>query len=431
MLSSGSTEAGELNLTANTSVGYNSNIESRPSDDPRGDVEAALIRLNLRGEVQDEFERVEYALAYAPSYFLSTARDVDNFWNHRAFLSGSYKLSPRTRMTLRNAFLFIDRLVLGPAEFEELAPGGPPPPGNDPDLQELDSQTLRNVFEFGGTHLFRPRWSGYAGTNYTIYRYSRENEADSDAVSARIGTDYQLTRGLRVGVGGGVSYRSFEGRAATGLVTVLPPAVPTPTPDVPRCFGQTSPRSRSLSYSAFFSTAYEFDETTRVHLRIGPARIQSESYSCPLNLATPNFPQGVTFGSALSFASFQNNQTTWFGEGELSKRWRHFSTRLSFRRDQGLGVGGNSAITDMVVAGADWSLGRLWSLGASANWLRREPFVGDDSTGWTGVVALSRRFLRRLVGGLSVSYRKETGSRSFDAWNVSLSMKYSLEPIGF
>ena len=433
MLCSLGAEAAELNLAAETGVGFDSNTANRPSGTPLGDIPAATVRLGARGRLTGEFESGEYELSYSPEYFYNSSKQVADRWNQQASVIGTYRLSPRTNVSIRNYFLFFERLVLAPLPFDSFDPDAPPPPVDDPDLEEVSRRTIRNVLEIGGSHMIRPRWSGYAGANYTIYRYTSEFDSDSDAFSGRLGTNYQLGRFLEIGMGMGASYRSFEGRQAQGLVTVVPPAVPVPTPDVPRCFGEASPRSRTLSYSAFATLSYQFDTTTRLQVQAGPARIESESYFCPQNTPSFLFPQGETTGASLAFRKNKTNQTTWFAQGELSKTWRRVQARLRFGRQQGLGIGGNAAITDSVVAGLSWNWSRLWGLGLDGNWFRRDPFEGSGSSSWTASASLNRHFLQHLTGRISASYRSEAYSSpgAYQVWQVSLILRYALDPIRF
>lgn len=426
-------EAAELNLSAETSVGFDSNTANRPSSAPLGDIPAATFRVGATGRLTGKFEAGDYQLSYSPEYFYNSSKQVNDRWNQQATVVGTYRLSPRTNLSIRNYFLFLERVALSPVPFDSFDPDAPPAPVDDPDLEEVSRRTIRNVFQVGGNHMIRPRWSAYSGANFTIYRFSSDLDSDSDAISGRLGTTYQLTRFVQIGMGAGASYRSFAGRRARGLVTVLPPAEPVPTPDVPRCFGQVGPRSRSLSYSGFATLAYQFDHSTRFTVQAGPARIESEDYFCPSNFPSFLFPQGVTTGSALAFQKIRNNQTTWFAEGEFFKTWRQLRARIRFGRQQGLGAGGNGAITDTLVGGLSWQVSRLWGLGLDGNWLRRDAFSGRQSSSWTASASVNRRFFERLTGRLTGAYRSEAYSSptAYDVWQVSMILRYALDPIRF
>lgn len=422
LLISGITEAGELNLGVETGVGYESNLFNRPSSDPLGDIDAADINLQLRGAVEDEFESGEYKLAYATSYSAKTAEETKPFWNHNAALSGVYSISPRTRMTLRNRFLFLEKLRLVPEDFDIDAP---PAPSEDPDFDGQSTRALQNNLDLDVTHFFSPRWSGYASTRYENSHYTSDADTDGYSISGDLSVNYGVSRRLRLGAGARGGYQSFAGRTPEGTVTVLPPAVPVITPGVPRCFGETSPRMRGSNYSGFVSVGYDFDHSTSFYVQAGPAKIRSDSYVCPGNI--------FTVGPALFFIKFKDEQVTWFAQGSFIKRWRHLSTSLSYHRQQGFESGGDATVTDVVSGRVNLQTGRDWSLGLSGVWLRRDSLSGQRSHSWTAAARLSRRFLRRLSGRASVAYRTERGpmSRAYDSWETSVRVVYDLDPVSF
>lgn len=406
LLSSGIAEAGELNLRAATSVGYDSNIFNRPSDDRLGGIDGAEINLQFNAEVRDQIERGDYTLFYAPSYFTKTAEDTKAFWNHTAGFAGTYNLSPRTRLTVREHFLFVERLNLVPGARDA---GAPPPPVEDPDIDAQNNLTIRNTVVLGATHFFSPRWSGSTGVNFVINRYTIDgDDSDNNSVSGNLGASYALTHSMQVGLGASGSYRTFSGTTPGDAVTFLPPA------ERP-CFGETSPRSRTVSYSGFASVAYLFDQSTNLRVQAGPARIESEFYRCP----------------GLFFDKEKIDQLTWFAEGEFTKRWSHVSTALGYRRQQGLASGGDTTISEIASGSISWKLARLWNLGVSASWIRQDSLSGVAATSWTASTSLQRQFLQRLSARVSVAYRTETGSRAYDTWGVSLGVSYQLDPVRF
>ncbi len=407
LLSSGIAEAGEVTLGAETRVGYDSNVFNR-SDDSGGDVDSAVIMLRARGQVRDELERGEYLLRYVPTYFINVASEANNYMNHQANLSGTYHFSPRTQVTLADEFQFIEKIVFSPED----SPSGSPPPAGDPDFDDQNRRTIRNSASVGGRHLLTPRWSVFSGGAYTIYRYSRSNEQDNELVTGNLGTSYALNQRTRIGAGGGMTYRTFEGTSvetATG---------------VPLCFGEESPRPRSLSYSGYAFVGYELDDTTHFEAQAGPARIESDRYVCGQFFFPPD----------PFFRKIESNQTTWFASGVLSKRWQRVKASLRYRRSEGLGGASETTVNDTLVGRADWTPARFWHLGARGGWIQRDASLSSKTTTWTAALQLSRQFLRRLRGSVVVSYRNQysnVGARDFDTWRASVGLRYDLDPIRY
>ena len=407
LLNSGIAEAGELNLGAETAVGYDSNVFNRPSDERRGGIDSARINLRLRGGVKDQLERGEYGLSYGADYSTKTAKEARASWNHQAGFVATYNVSPRTSLTLANNFLFLEQLSLA---LEEPDAGAPPPPAEDPDIDAQNRLTIRNRLDLSATHFFSARWSGYTGANYTIFRDTDadDNDEDSDSVSGSFGTNYSLTKTLRIGLGGNAAYASFSGTTPGSTGTGMP-----------GCAGQASPRSRTLSYSGFASVGYQFDPSTSLRVQAGPARLESDFYLCP--------------GAALSFVKLANDRVTWFAEGEFAKRWSRVTTGLRYRRQQALSTGSDTRVTDAASGSIGWKLTRLWNLGVGVSWIRDSSLSGSETTAWTASTSLKRQFLRRLSGRASVAYRKETVSmsRGWDTWEVFLGIAYQLDPVHF
>ena len=407
-MNSGIAEAGELNLGGETAVGYASNVFNRPSDDRRGGIDSARMNLRLHGAVKDELDRGEYRLSYEVDYFAKTAKDAGADWNHQAGFAATYNVSPRTSLTLGNQFLFLEKISLA---LEEPDAGAPPSLAEDPDIDAQNRLTIRNRLDLSATHFFSARWSGYTGANYTIFRDTDadDNDQDSNSVSGHFGTNYSLTKTMRIGLGGNATYGSFSGTTPGS----------TGTGD-PGCSGQASPRSRTLSYSGFASIGYQFDPSTSLRVQAGPAQIESDFYLCPR--------------AAPSFLKLANNRVTWFAQGEFAKRWSRVVTGLRYRRQQAISNGSDTRVTDVASGTIDWRLTRLWKLGVRGSWIRDSSLSGVETTAWRASTSLKRQFLRRLFGRASVSYRKETVSISrggWDAWEVFLGIAYQLDPVHF
>lgn len=414
-------EAGELNLGAETDVGYDSNLFNRGSNNPAGEIDTASITLRVRGQVQDELERGEYKLSYSPAYTINTAREAKNTWNQAASFAGTYHFSPRTQLTFREDFAYLEKIVFSP---DEPPPGAPPSPAADPDISDQNRRSIRNVVGLSGTHLLSPRWQAYGGGSFSIYRFSRSTDRQSDGISGYLGTSYRFTEQLNLGVGGSTSYRSFAGTQTSDLQVLRG----SPPVAGPFCFESRGPRSRTINYSAFGSFGYQFDETASISMKAGPARIESEFSQCAPVTGLYQAGKGA--------------QTTWFAEGELLKRWERVKSSLRYRRQQGLVSGATTTITDSAVARVDWEMARFWSFGVRGGWIRRSTANGSAATTWTASARLSRRFLRRLRANVTLSYRLNEAagnaqmsggslSSGFDTWRVFAGVQYDFDPIRF
>jgi predicted porin len=409
-LSAPGARAGEVRLTGESRVGYSSNTFNRASDDPAGDIDSAQIIFGLNGLATDQLERGSYEASYRPTYFINTAKEAQNVWNHFADLSGTYYFTPRTSFSVSDSFAWIEK-----SRFES------EDPDPDPNVDDTGKRrTTRNTAAVSMRHHFTPRWSGYVGSDYTIYRNDDEDRQGSDGYAGVAAMNYALRRQLQVGAGARLSYRTIDGSEAPDLI--IPTAVfPEVQPNTRFCFGEDSPRSRTVTYVGFLSTSYQFDETMSFEVQAGPGRVESNEYQC---------------SAVTRYVKEENGQTTWFAQGEFGKQWKRVQTSLRYSRQEGISGDGSASINDNVIGRLDWQVSRLWGAGLRASWSHRDSSFDStdtvDSTFWTASARISRLFLKRLRGFVSASYRRqneEGGTRDYDTWSAAVGVEYTLDPL--
>lgn len=417
IVAAGASEAGEVNLGADSKVGYDSNVfNGRPDD-----VDSAEIMFKLRSAVHDELERGSYSASYSPAYFINTSKNANNTWNHRAEAGGELHFSPRTTASLNDTFQYLEKVTFSPSD-----------PDTDPNVNDQARKRTINTTTLGFSHLLTQRLSFYANSDYTLYRYNREQDQDSDFVGGSTGMRYQLSRQISVGGGAQGSYRAFDSAENNGMF----------------CGGERGPGSHSVSYSGFASGAYQYDETTSVEVQAGPAWIDSTTFQC-------------TALAAGSWEAQDTNQTTWFASGALLKRWQFIKTSVRYQRSEGVyGGNGLTSVNDQLTARLDWQPARFWDVELRLGWIRRaqdgarNPTTqirqNPETTTWTAALQVQRQVAKRTSLFTDVSYRNQTQDRnidnplglpeaffppsrgtSFDVWRVFFGISYTLDPIRY
>jgi hypothetical protein len=412
-------EAGELNLSVQSKVGYDSNVFNGNPDD----VETAVIMFQPEGSVSDTLERGSYLVSYSPSYFINTSKNARNTWNHRVQVGGTYYFSPRTSLSLTDNFLFLEKMVYSPSD-----------PDDDANIDDSNRQTTTNAVDLSFNHLLTRRLSLFSNGRYKIYRYDRKRSEDSDNFGGSAGLRYMLNQQLSVGGGGQVSYWSFDSREPQSSVV---------------CGGESGPGSRTLSYSGFASANYQYDETTSFQMRAGPAWIDSKQFLCT-GLLPSDFDRQDT------------DQTTWFAEASLHKRWQHVKGSLSYQRSEGTyGSAGQTSVNDSVTGRLDWQPARFWDLELRLGWIRRSQEGARNTTTqvrqnpetnlFTAAFKVSRQIAKRTRVFADVSYRDQNqdvnldnplnlppaflpttrDGDGFDTWRAFFGITYALDPIRY
>ena len=403
--------AGELDLGARAGVGYDSNVFNR-----KPAVDSAVVQFEASGEARDELEFGTYRIRYEPSYTINTSKDAKNFWDNRAYAEGTYVFSPRTRLTLSDSFAVLEKIVYRPND---------PAPGPNSNIDDNNRRTTRNVLSLSGSHLLDPLTTLWADTDYSINRYDRSNDTDNDYLAGQGGVYRVLSPRLRLGAGGSLSYRSFD---SSGQGT-----------DCQTNNVGTGPGSRTLAYSGFLTGAYQFDPTTSLELRAGPAWLETTTYVCAQS-ALPPFNY---------YLRRTESQVTWFAEGTLAKDWRNVSAKLTYTRSEGLGGAGTSTVNDVLVGRVDWTPARFWDVGLRASWIQRTQQgvkqasgsqSSTDTTTWTVAGRVSRQILRHLRATLDASYRTQNqnrqgasslAERDFNAYRILVGIDYRYDPIRY
>ena len=413
LLIPGIAEAGEAKLGASSRLGYDSNVFNRHDAH-----DSAVWANSVWASVEDELERGSYLASYQPTFFWNEA--AKNTWNQRAIVSGSYLFTPHTVVTASNDFAYLEKLVLE----SEITPD----PG-DSNVVDSSRKTIRNTTNLSLNHHFTRRTSVYAVTDYTIYRFKRSEDEDSESITGFSGLNYVLSPTLTVGGGGQVSYRSLDAERNNTAF----------------CPGQNGPGSKTVSYSAFLSSAYQYDAETRAEVRAGPAWVDTADYVC----------------DGIQFVRRNVDQTTWFAQAELIRQWsQHLNSSLRYRRSEGFGGVGTTTINDDLIARLDWKPARWWNVGLRAGWLRRTQDAArnpttqvrstNDTTVWTVAGTIGYQVLQRLRATVDVTYRNQDADtkvsnplgvpqafipasrgQSFEAVRVFAGIRYELDPIRY
>ncbi len=369
--------AGDVKLGAWSRLGYDSNVFNR--EDATG---SAVWGNTVFLSAEDELERGSYKASYEPTFFWNEA--AKNTWNQRGVVEGTYLFSPRTSVHASNDFAYLEKLVL---ESEVT------PDPTDSNIVDSSRKTIRNATNMSFNHSLTRRTSFYAVADYTIYRFQRSEDEDSDVISGYTGLNYALTQQLTVGGGGQYSYRTLDAESNRSG----------------DCGGLQGPGSRTRSYSGFLTVAYQYDEFTSGTVRAGPARVETVDYQCDVL-------QSV-------FVRRDVNQTTWFAQGELLRRWTPtLDTSLRYKRAEGFGGVGTTTINDDLIARLNWKPARFWNVSLRAGWLQRTQDAPrnpstqvkstNDTTVWTIAGSVGYQLMRRLRATVDVSYRQQIADTS-------------------
>ncbi len=409
-----------MKLGGELRAGYDSNVFNLDDEDDSG-----VIAVEAWTSAEDELEQGSYRVEYNPTFFYNEDSDADNFWNHRANFTGSYRPSPRTTVTLSDSFARLEKLTFIANQATV-----------DPNIDDENRRTTVNTVDLFASHMLTQRFSVYGAGQHTIYRFDRSQDEDNDYLQGTAGVNYALTPTLSVGGGGRYGYRSFDAQTNRAL-----PGFP---PNLRPCNGTDGPGARTRSASGFVSARYQYDENTSAELQAGPARVETRNYVCP-GFNTSYTPQDV-------------NQTTWFASGELLRKWKQVQASVRYNRFEGLGGVGNTTINDTLTARVRWQPARHWDVIVRGGWLRRvqnaarNPTTGvrvnTETTTWTLAGTIRRQLARRLSVSLDATYRNQDQDEkvsnpqgsplvpgrfrgSFEAWRVFAGIRYELEPFRY
>lgn len=463
--------AAELVLGAEASTEYDSNI-FRTEDDPNGDGSAVfgpILRL------REQHRTLRYNLEYKPSYEQYFTTDNISGLEQRLRADGTYDLSPRTQLGLKNNF-YVLRSIGRQAFVTDLTLA--------PVVENTQKKVLIDEYGASVGHLFTPRLRG----SFTFDGYLYEPEEDSPS-SLTNGVDagllYSWTPRNRLGGGLGLTNQAFDQTVAEDTTTRF--------------------------YRAYATWEHDFDPTFTFSIQAGPTWIAPEDVSTSdtenvqlvptresggqqflINPFTcPLLPDGSLFLNAscdtvsipLSPAQAAlveqsrgdvpvtgqsadvNGSLTYFAAVNLWKRWETVDSSFGYRRTNGTTSGtGSSTINDSVFGTVQWRPDRLWSFIVTARWDRQKsasdvvvpvqvlgiteellPVVTGvrnveiqdavDVKTTSVFLTAERRLTKRLFTFSRASWigqnsrRENAETNSYDDFRVGIGLRYELDPI--
>ncbi|MEZ4333559.1 MAG: hypothetical protein R3F35_17525 [Myxococcota bacterium] len=336
MLASSSTRAGQVDLSVENRLGFDSNVFRSTNETEDGTHEISPMLT-----VRDARDPLEYRFEYRPTYrtFMRTS-GIDGA-DHVARGSIDWDVTP------------VDVIRLSGSHYN-------------------GRQFLTEAADLGTT------------TVYQVNDRERLRRSDANAYYGRV-----LTPTLRLGLefdfddfdASGTSARSLtDSRAYTGSVSIMKSlsqrleigligsgrwrenrAVEPDQVSVP-----TSPRasSRTNVWDVLGSIRYQITPTIDAAIQAGPSFIRSEQ-----------FPNGVR-----GLLHDESSSINVFAVGSLSKRWQNGDADASYVRSEARSgnVASSSSISDVLSLDVDQRLTERWRVGASVSWNRLEQITSQQ-----------------------------------------------------
>ena len=363
--------------------------------DTEDEVDDGSGRLLPWGQLQDYEGDLTWSLRYAPSYGYYLSESELTGFDHDAQGSLSWRMGPRTSLSLSDAF----RSSHSVARFNEEAE-----PGGDVLLQGRRDELISNQFSAVLQHNLSPLDFVSLSAAYGLHDFSPEEGTDSRFLSSDFSYQHRLSR--RTSIGTSLSW---------SRQTSLPGETGRPVED----------RSTDF-YNLSGVLNYEFSPTLHLSVSAGPALIQSDQSqptpatevkvpafpvrleadgfhlvdadTCPRLKQTDEFlifnadcesiqPALTPAQRAALFSNNPGNQqlvpilgdiptvddgnATYFADVTLSKEWQRWTGSLSYTRseDQSSNFG---AVSDMVFGRLRWQLSPHFSNSLLASYNRRE-----------------------------------------------------------
>ena len=373
----------DLRLSTQGSVEYDSNIRRSPTNAESDAVWRFSQKMRLSQTESGYDYYVEYRLPYQVSTRTATLRDL----NHFVAVGGRYQLGPKTSLSMRNNFTFVNSSSR--LQFED-----------DAGVLQIDRRDELITRISGGLtlgHVFTKRVQGSLNFPYSYFDSTDDNRRPVSTVGGVGSLSYAVDSKNRVGFGANVTRQAFD--------------------DLPG-----SPGSETITYRGFLSWIVRFDETLSLSLRGGPTLLSTRQNS-------PSAGRSETF--------------TFFGTALLTKRWTpRVRTSINYRRTQSDASGlGGTTILDAVGASLSWRLSQLWSSSLRFDWTQRESVAGLDpnpisTRRWAIGARLVRTLSPRLKATLRLSFNRQLSRRrsagrstDFDTFGAILGFSYLFDPI--
>lgn len=354
------------------------------------EVDDASVRALTWMQVEDPNGNLSWSLRYAPSYeYYFQQNELDGF-DHDATGTLSWRMSPRTTLSLSDTFQR-DRSIV---RFNEEAE-----PGGDLLLQGRREPVKSNQFSAVLLHSLTPLDSLSFSASYGLIDYSEETTTDSRFLSSGLLYQHRLSPRTTIGA-----------RLSWSRQTSEPGEVDTPgdNPDPPDTPNLEDRDTDFYNLSAVLT--HDFSRTLRLSLSAGPALVQTDQVdvddtattalvrafpvrgeedgfhfvdadTCPTNkrgerVASPSCqsiqpaltnPQLNLLFSPLNngntatvpilggIPSADDSNATYFADVTLTKDWERWTGSLSYRRseDPSSNFG---AVSDIVFGRLRWQL---------------------------------------------------------------------------
>lgn len=304
-----------------------------------------------------------YSARYQAQYERSLDQQARDTWEHLGQLSGTWNISPRTRLDFRDNFISQER----PVFFASTAD-----PGDLPGAEDVDDElqrTTRNVAVATLTHRLDRRWALVSSFSHSLVEVSTDRRSDSVSLSGQLYTSYVWSARTELDLGSSLTYTSIDGTTTTT--------------------GSSQAGSRTRSIQVFAGWNHQPLPSVNISLRGGPTFFRTKSKrtdtsglnapryvvpgvptggaayaydSCLAPEGTPlfsGFGGGVAVpfcapvvvsgvnGQPLSEIGVSDDEITsisgsgvdedaisFFGEASISKTWRNVTARLAYRRTQ-------------------------------------------------------------------------------------------------
>lgn len=405
MLASTSTRAGQVELSVENRLGFDSNVfrSTNETEDGTHEISPMLV-------VREARDPLEYRFEYRPTYrtFMRTSgidgadhiargvvdwdvTPVDNLrlsgshYNGRQFLTEAvdlgtttaFEVNDRERIRRSDANLAYGRLLTPTLRL-----------GLDFDFDDFDA----------------------SGT-------SERSLTDSRAYTGRVSIMHSLGPRLAIGLVGSGRWRDNRAVEPDEVsVSTVPPA-----------------SSRTNVWDLLGSIEYRVTPTIDAAVQAGPSFIRTQQY-----------PNGVP-----GLLHTDDTSTTFFAVGSLSKRWQAGDATLSYVRSEArsANVASSSSISDVVSLDVDHRLSERWSVGGTVGWDRLEQISKQQGLSGRFRVEAIRNALRldftwtsrvRLLAQYRF-VRQETSNNSFggndstriDVHLAFVGLRYSFEPLSY
>lgn len=308
---------------------------------------------------------------------------ADNF-EHFANLDGTWRISPRNRLSLSNDLARTDSLT------SQLFIQDDVPAATGQDVEVGRTSTLRNDGALTFEHQWSPRTAFEASLRNSLFEFESEDRSDAMSTRGSVQATRVVSELMSVGIGTAFTRQDFEGaefRSDSGsdiieifgvwnyqitptliLRSSLGPALNRPDDFDNSRFVPEVPTLGGLLVDA--ASCPQRADGSRVFAS-GCQPASGQILGTPFTTLVPVAPGSVPVvrASFLDGGTEAEDALTLFGALTLVKRWERSTARFSAQR-RSSAASGNGVSTDLtsVTASYIWEPERRWRLEALAGW---------------------------------------------------------------